>query len=575
MNKIGLLIFLLGFLFLTSLESIVSFPQMTPPDRELVRQIETYLSKWNGDTIPGFSIAVIKDGELVFKRGYGMADLKRGIPNTAETVYNIGSVSKQFTAMCILLLEEEGKLSLRNPLTRFFPDFPQYADGITLYHLMHQTSGLSDYLNLLILSGEEPFKKGITEQGIWQVLNSQNELIFEPGTRFQYSNSNYFLLARIVEKVSGMSINEYARENIFLPLGMNSTFFGDQSTDAVESPEIARAYGTDEKGEFKEEVLILNEKVNGSGGIYSTVEDLALWEQNFYDNKLGKKSQGLIEKLHDRGVLNDGKEINYAGGLFVGSFRGTTSITHQGQSGSYSSNFASYPDKKSAVIILKNNLIENVDVLTIVNAVLFGEWSQDASSSPTIEDLMKKVKTAKYDYSVRELEGQYPIRPGSFLDISYRDDRLVAQRPIGSEPLLPAGSDDNIFLGIYSGVNYKFEQSKEGQPVKLVQQFPQMSMPAISKLATNGISVEEMREYDGKYYNPELDVNCSIKTGGPGKLLVTMNGSTPSTLFATGRDQFGGDGMVLKFERKGNLVSDFSLRNHRIKTLHYERKTDS
>jgi len=238
-----------------------------------------------------------------------MANLEYGIPLTSQSVFRIGSTSKQFTAMCIVLLEEEGKISLDDNLKKYFQEMPDYAESITIRQLLHHTSGVRDYLTLMSLAGARG-DDFYTDPEVIDMIARQKELNFVPGDEFLYSNSGYFLLAEIIKRVTGDSMRAYAEDKIFKPLGMTHTHFHDDFTQIVKSR--ASGYGRKKGGDFWINMTTLG--MIGDGGVFTSVDDLLLWDQNFYDNKLGKADKKLIDKVLTPGVLNSGEKLDYAFG---------------------------------------------------------------------------------------------------------------------------------------------------------------------------------------------------------------------------------------------------------------------
>lgn len=273
---------------------------------------------------PGCAVAVIQDGKIIYKQGYGIANLDYNIPITPQTVFDIGSTSKQFTAACIALLVEEGKVSLNNNIRTYIPEIPEYQRPITISHLLHHTSGIRDYLELMNLAGMD-WHNVYSDQDIIDLLARQIKLNFLPGEEYLYSNSGYILLAVIVKRVTGMSTGEYATKNIFKPLGMKNTFIYEDSTRIVKNRAIG--YSKDEKNRFHIDHLF-NFVLAGDGQIYTTVEDLFLLDKNFYNPKIG--GENFRSLLLTRGWLNNGKEIDYAFGLFHGKYKGLKTVSHPG-----------------------------------------------------------------------------------------------------------------------------------------------------------------------------------------------------------------------------------------------------
>ena len=311
-------------------------------------KFDELFKSWNSRVSPGAALGIIKDGKLVYSKGYGMADLEHDVPITDSTMFYIGSVSKQFVTMCLLLLEEQGKLNLDDHVQKYFPDFPEYSAPVTIRHFIHHTSGVRDNLTLWTLAGNDILDH-IDKEEMYQLIRRQKELNFTPGEQYLYSNSCYFMLGLIIEKISGESLREFAHKNIFAPLRMYNTFIGDDNTRIIKNR--AFSYEKSEDG-FKNQIMRYD--LVGSGGIYSNIRDLYFWDQNFYHNKLGKGSQALIEKMHTEGMLNNGKSSGYAFAIHNGAYRGLKTVSHGGALASYRSFLLRFPEQKVSVIILGN-----------------------------------------------------------------------------------------------------------------------------------------------------------------------------------------------------------------------------
>ena len=298
---------------------------------------------------PGCALAIVKDGEIAYSQGYGMADLEHGIPITPHSVFYAGSVSKQFVATCILLLQEEGRIDIDDDVRTYVPELPFYGETITLRHLLHHTSGLRDYLDLWTLSGRD-YLDHLPKEAVLEMICRQQALNFAPGEKYAYSNSGYFLLMTLIERVSGQSLKEFARVNIFQPLGMDHSHFHDDRHHLVPD----RAWGYRIGKDKQVENLIMRFDLVGSGGLYTTVGDLYRWDQNFYENKLGKKSQSLTDTLQQDGRLNSGLSAGYAFALINGDYRGLKTVGHTGSMGGYRAYYLRFPEHRFSIILLGN-----------------------------------------------------------------------------------------------------------------------------------------------------------------------------------------------------------------------------
>ena len=285
-------------------------------------RVDELFSEWSNTNSPGCALAVIKEGKIIHKRGYGMADLEHDVPIRPSSVFYIGSVSKQFVAACMLLLDEQGKIDLDEDVRTYIPEFPDYGYKITIRNLIHHTSGVRDNLTLWELVGRSHLEE-IPEEEIFDMICRQKELNFKPGTQYMYSNSCYFLMSIIVKRASGLSLREYADKHIFQPLGMQNSIFGDNNRRIIRNR--AFAYGKNPDGSFNS--MLMRFDLVGSGGLYSTVEDLFLWDQNLYNNKIGTRGQAFVEDMLTNGKYKDGSEVDYAFALVNGEYKGLRTIS--------------------------------------------------------------------------------------------------------------------------------------------------------------------------------------------------------------------------------------------------------
>ncbi|MFC2164226.1 serine hydrolase domain-containing protein [Acidobacteriota bacterium] len=318
---------------------------------DITDKVDALFEQWDRKDSPGGALGIFKDGRIIYARGYGIANLEYSLPWTPQTPSRTGSISKQFIAMCVAILVEQGKLSIEDDIQKFLPGWPDYGEPIKIRHLLYHTSGIREYLTLVELLGKSEGSGYVyTPRELVDILSSQKELNFKPGEMYSYSNSGYFLLAEIISRVSGIKTSAFARKHIFGPLGMNNTHFHDNPNMIVKN----RAYGyaQDKNGGYRLNILRL--EVIGDLGVFTTVKDFLKWDQNFYENKLGKGTQDLIKTILTRGKLNNGKEIPYAYGLNTDHYRGLRTISHGGSAVGYQASYLQFPDQKFSVVILSN-----------------------------------------------------------------------------------------------------------------------------------------------------------------------------------------------------------------------------
>ncbi|MFN7138019.1 MAG: serine hydrolase domain-containing protein [Limisphaerales bacterium] len=322
--------------------SFVTVAMSQSPDIAVDRLFKDY----SGPQTPGAAVMVIKEGKPVLAKGYGIADREKKINCSTNTNFRLASVTKQFTATSILMLSEQGKLSLDDKLPKFFPEFPPYGNGITVRHLLTHTSGLPDYEDYMPAGLKIP----LSDRDVLHILRQQKQLYFPPGSDFRYSNSGYALLALMVEVVSGETFPGYLRKHIFQPLGMNDSIAYVAGLSQVPN----RAFGyADENGEWTFSDQSLTSAVLGDGGVYSSVIDLFKWDQALNTGKL-VSLRILEEAFTAHSKISDFKGSGYGYGWYVGEEQGYKVIWHYGSTCGFRTHYARYPEQKLSVIVLTN-----------------------------------------------------------------------------------------------------------------------------------------------------------------------------------------------------------------------------
>ncbi len=334
---------LLRCLFMLAL--ILPLRSNAMPADDRAGAIDSLLAAYESPNAPGASVAVIRDGEVIFKKGYGYANLdarRRVLPSTN---FRLASMTKQFTAMCIMMLKEQGRLSYADPLTSFFPAFPAYGRTITVRHLLTHTSGLVDYEALI----PDSQTVQILDAGVLALLMNTDSTMFPPGARYEYSNTGYALLALIVEQVSGERFADFLHRHIFSPLGMSTTVAFEQGISEV----MERAYGytrTDSEFAFADQSV--SSAVLGDGGIYSNADDLIRWDASLYTDRLVPLT-ALGESFADA-ALADGSPIDYGYGWHKGTFLGIRYPYHNGSTRGFRNTILRFPEQRLTVFILTN-----------------------------------------------------------------------------------------------------------------------------------------------------------------------------------------------------------------------------
>jgi CubicO group peptidase (beta-lactamase class C family) len=301
---------------------------------------------WSAAT-PGCAVAVSVGDEVVFSKAYGMADLEHDVRNTPETIFEAGSVSKQFTAAAVLLLARDGKLSLDDPVRKYIPELPDYGVPLTIRHMLNHTSGLRDWGNVAAIAGWERTSRVHTHAHVLDIVARQRALNFTPGTRWSYSNTGYNLAAILVARVSGVSFQEFCRRRIFEPLGMTRTQWRDDHTRIVKGRAVAYSSESD-----RFHSLMPFENVHGNGGLLTTVGDLLRWNRNFASPRIGDAS--FVGEQETPGKFSDGRSHNYGLGLRIGTYRSLREVSHSGATAGYRAHLARFPERRLSVAVLCN-----------------------------------------------------------------------------------------------------------------------------------------------------------------------------------------------------------------------------
>jgi CubicO group peptidase (beta-lactamase class C family) len=386
---------------------------------------------------PGCAVGVSRAGSLVFAKGYGMADLEHDTPITPDTRFNIASVSKQFTAMSIVLLSLDGRLSLDDSIRKWVPEVPSFGTVITLRQLLTHTSGLRDYFTLLAVSGW-PSDGQLTERQFLTLVGRQKNLNFAPGDEFLYSNTGYALLSIVVRRASGQSLRSFAAERIFKPLGMTHTEFRDDHTALIPQ----RALGYEPSGS----TYRINQPetdVVGDGGVYSTVEDLAKWDANFRSGRVG--GQRAIAMLQEPARLNNGQTIPYALAMTIGEFHGLKTYSHSGAYGGYRSTLLRFPQRDMTIITLCNTSSASPILAERVGSIMLGLAAENASattldlsSSPWVAGSSQapadSSASRRRNDQLEQLSGSYYSEELDLrVTLAPRDGYLVLRRPHAEE----------------------------------------------------------------------------------------------------------------------------------------------
>lgn len=342
----------------------------TTPD-SLAARVDELMAEYNRSDAPGAVIGVVRRGELVFAKAYGMASLEHGTRLTTGSILDVGSVSKQLTAFAIVLLAQRGELGLDDDVRTHLHEIPDFGSPITIRHLVHHTSGLREIYNASALAGYQS-GDGLAQEDAIRLTTRMRELNFEPGTEYLYSNTGYMLLADVVARVSGVSFADFMAENVFGPLGMDHTTIMARRGQVI--PGAAESYGPMDGGGF--ERVFDNSGIQGAGGVYTTVGDLAKWVTNYRTGEVG--GTAAIEQMKQHGVLASGDTLPYSFGINVGEYRGLEMIAHTGSSAGYRASVMYFPEIDAGVIRQSNRSDFDASIPRKVAELFFGDRMEPA-----------------------------------------------------------------------------------------------------------------------------------------------------------------------------------------------------
>lgn len=556
MKKQFLLLLLLSF-------TICSFGQIKES-----QVIDSLFLDWNKPDTPGCAIGIIKDGKLIYSNGYGIADLEHDIEITSKSVFYIGSVSKQFVTFSILLLEEQGKLNLDDKIQKYLPDFPEYDSNLTIRNFIHHTSGVRDYLTLMYLKGRDYLDNTDVDE-VYKLIIKQKELNFIPGEKYLYSNSCYFMLAMIVEKAAGQSLKDFAHENIFQPLGMKNSLFYDDNTDLIKNRVFSYDKKSNEEG-FNN--LIMRFDLVGSGGVYSSIDDLFLWDQNFYNNKLGKGGQSIIDKMHEEGLLNNGESSGYAFALNNGTYKGLKTVSHGGSLAGYRAQLMRFPDENFSVIILANRGDANPTRKSFQIADIFLK-NKFVEKLEKIETKTEKLKTTSTieKFTLNQLIGNYEIQAGVVLEIRLKNDSLNVLQSWNKSSYDIINTTGNTYeIPENNSIQFEFSGLKEAF-VQTLKVFQNGKETVCKRKEEVDFPTLNINDFTGNFYSTELDATYLLYTEDE-KLKLKIANYDTQELSIYDIDTFTADVGLVRFNRSNEAINGFELDAGRVTNLKFEKK---
>lgn len=505
--------------------------QAASSDQTHAAAVDALFNKLTDAKSPGVAVGVYRAGQTIYEHGYGLANLEYGAPVTPRTVFNLASVSKQFIGFAVALLARDGKVDLQADIRTYLPWLPDFGKRITVEQLLHHTSGLREYIVLADIGGQDG-QSLMRQQHVINVLSRQRALNFEPGSRFEYSNSGYSLLAEIIQKASGKSAAEFLNERVFRPLGMTHTRLRENLGEVI--PDAAQGYeeGNDGKTWIR---AVYNRETYGPGNIMSTVQDLAKWGANFGAPKVGDRA--LIEQISSPGRLNDGAQLNYGYGLRHQTLGGQQAITHHGSVPGFRTAFAFFPATGISIAVLANQEMDAEEIIDQVAAIY-----------PSARGKAKVVKEPALiqptPAQVQALVGNYDGENYRTMVLEMRDGRLIRRDASRVWGPVKFWADGTIGTSSYFGDRFRPVRSTDGAvgALEFIHTYESFSgneqNERFARVQAVKPSDADMKLLAGEYYSAELDRSFRLSVQSGRLVLTSMWLMGPQTLVPTFRDHF-------------------------------------
>ena len=528
-------------------------------------QVDELFTVWDTNDTPGAAVAVVKDGAVIYKNGYGLSNLEYDIPITPSSIFHIASVSKQFTVFSILLLEKQGKLSLDDDIRKYIPEVPDFGTTITLRHLASHTSGLRDQWNLLSMAGWR-MDDVITKEHVLKLVSKQKELNFKPGDEYAYCNTGFTLLAEVVSRISDMSFAEFTEANIFKPLKMSNTLFYDDHEKIVKNR--AYSYNSSSDG-YKKSVL--NFSIVGATSLFTTVEDLCLWSMNFSELKVGDLA--IVNKMNTHAILNNGKTFGGALGQFVGKYKGLNEIQHGGADAGYRSYLTRFPDENISVVVFSNSaefnsgrMAHKVVDIYLKNKIEKEPKKGETKNENTSEDLaIDQVTRSTY-------VGGFELQPGFIITVTEENGVLWAQATgQGVLALVALSTTEFEVKGIDAKIEFIPNEGKNIKFIKLHQGGQIMEAPRVKEFDKTTVNLSD---FSGDFYSEELTTTYNF-TVSSDSLVATHSRLSDFNLNPIKKDVFKGEawffGQVEFIRDENNMITGCKVSNGRVRNLYFEK----
>jgi CubicO group peptidase (beta-lactamase class C family) len=527
----------------------------TPADSLRVAVNRAFAS-WSNADGPGCALGVARDGNVVYQNGYGMANLEVEAPITPNTIFHVASVSKQFTAMAIMLLAKDGKLSLDDDIRKYLTEIPDYGHKITIRHLLQHTSGLRDQWDLLFLARGRFEENRITESDVLEIVARQKALNFVPGSEYVYSNTGYTLSAIIVKRVSGKSLREFAEERIFHPLGMTSTHFHDDYTMVVKGRAAAYVRGADGKWH----VSLPNYDTYGATSLFTTVGDLLKWDANVWKPTVG--DDAILREMRTSATLTNGDTTGYGLGIFTEVYRGARLVGHSGGDAGYRTYLGRFPEQGLSIVVLCNAGPANPGALTrAVADVYLGAKLAAAEASP-------KPALSLTAEQLTPLAGVYvAANTGGPMFITLRRDTLILGRTAG--PVLIPLAERRFSV---RGQPVELEFLPNGDVVQTFTAWPSRKPITLKRYELARLARSDLERYAGNYFSEELGATYSVTATDSTLVFKTRWGSVNGVVVRPAYgDTFTGDVLVTFTRGRGGKIDGALMSTGRVRNVRFAK----
>lgn len=545
-------IFCTFLLFLSCLSGIA---QNTPDS--LQANVDSLFKKYTRPGSPGVAVLVVKDGRVVLKKGYGLANLEFAAPITPATVFDIASVSKQFTGFAISTLIQEGKISPDDEIHKYLPEVPQFGKVITVRNLIHHTSGLRDWPATLHAAGWR-WDESFSYEDIMRMVKQQRELDFEPGSQYSYSNTGYNLLAAIVAKVSGKTFPEWLDEHVFKPLNMHASQAPASYSKVIKYQ--ASSYDANGNDYYKSNDALT---AYGSSSIFTTAEDLAKWVIHF-QQALDRKDPVYVRML-ETGELSNKQKIGYAYGLSVNNNNGIVNFSHDGGWAGFRTTISNYPDQKLSIILLSNT--GNFDPYSNAVAIARLFLKDKIKAGPRREDLSSLPNVQVDTLLLKKYTGSYQLGAGWYVTFTLENGRIMVQA--NGEDKFPTDlkSDTVIWVPAY-GASVTFREIKD-KAASL--KYRDIIAPRVTPVE---VSPSLLDQYAGTYYSDELETAYRLSVEKAKLVAHHMrlgDFTFDPDLVTIGRFN-SPNGTINFFKNEQGKVAGFRLTNGRVKNILFKKQ---